>query len=525
MAMRTRSRRGSALLMVMVVVMVMFMLGVALLDLTMNSLYRSQYDLLRAQSLDMAEAGAEKAIYYLRNTAPDGSTDGSWRTAGLTETLSGAGSYTLSVASGSGDNGGKLVITSTGTATLGSKSRSRRLRVVITYSRENVSVWDNVLFAGVGQGGSSINGNVLIAGKVNLQGDPEPFTDLNGNGRWDPGEPFVDWNDNGTYNAGLQSTDQALTMGGSAGVINNYSGMPTTLSSVIPACPTTVVGGQTVQSLSAKLRVKHGQVSLSGAAAVGAASSGGTPPVKGPMDGCYVTDGYSGGASSVYADNGTSHGYDLSTVTLPFPDVVSSETIGGFTYASHMAYLSSVGLNITGPLNLQPDQVYAASDIYGDSVIADGLGNLTISGIVFVNGDININHGHGSDNKTFTYSGRGTLAASGSASVHSDLIPKTYFPTTDAIGLVARHQLHLADGSGDSHLTLAGAFYGQEQVTSQKQNKIAGTLVSTYFSMSNVPDIWQVPALATNLPPGMPGATPIWVVSTPVNSWQELAPP
>jgi hypothetical protein len=34
------------------------------------------------QAIYLAEAGLHKAIWYLRNTAPDGSTDGSWRTTG-----------------------------------------------------------------------------------------------------------------------------------------------------------------------------------------------------------------------------------------------------------------------------------------------------------------------------------------------------------------------------------------------------------------------------------------------------------
>jgi hypothetical protein len=360
MAMVTRSRRGSALLTTMIVLMVMFTLGAALLDLTTNALYRSQYDMLRAESLDMAEAGLEKAVYYLRNTAPDASTDGTWRTAGVTETVSGAGSYTFSVADGTGDNSGKLLITSTGTATLGSKSRSRRLREVLTLTEENVSVWNNVIFGGVGQAGQSIQGNVVMRGSVHLLGEGEPYTDVNSNGRYDtsanggtyfagdwyidagghvqPGstpvlpyvagetfwEPFTDLNGNGVWDPPLTQTDLADDIGGTANIGNNYSGMSSTMSALIPSCPTATVGGVAEQSLSAKLRVKHGQVSISGTATVGSSTSGGTPPVKGTMNGCYVSDGYTGnqGASSVYSDNGTSHTYDLGDF-VNFPDLVT----------------------------------------------------------------------------------------------------------------------------------------------------------------------------------------------------------
>ena len=144
-----------------------------------------------------------------------------------------------------------------------------------------------------------------------------------------------------------------------------------------------------------------------------------------------------------------------------------------------------------------------------------------------MNGDINLNRGSGSGNGTFTYttgSHGGTLACTGSVYAHTDLIPAGTFPTTDVLGVIARHQIQLATGSGDSQLKMVGAFYAQEQVQSQKQNEIAGTFVSSYFSMQNVPHMYQVPTLPDHLPPGMPGSTPIWIVTTQVNSWKELAP-
>jgi hypothetical protein len=90
--------------------------------------------------------------------------------------------------------------------------------------------------------------------------------------------------------------------------------------------------------------------------------------------------------------------------------------------------------------------------------------------------------------------------------------------------MVARRRLELATGGGDAQLKMVGAFYAQEQIVSQKQNEIAGTFVSSYFSMQNVPHMYQVPELAQNLPPGMPGSEPIWIVTTQVNSWKEIAP-
>jgi hypothetical protein len=559
----TRSRRGSALLITVIILMVMFTLGSALLDLTTTALYRSEHDVLRAQALDVAEAGVEKAIYNLRNTPPG--SQPTLSPPSVTETLSGAGTYTYSVSQGTGDDAGAFVIVCTGTATLGSKSKSRRLRVVVTWKQENVSVWNNVIFGGVGQAGQSINGNVVMRGPVHILGEGEPWTDVNGNGRYDssanggtyaPGdwyidsngngslqqsssgllpwvagnpfcEPFVDLNGNGVWDPPLTQTDLAQDIGGSANIGNNYSGMSSNMQALIPTCPTETVGGQTMQGLSAKLRVKHGEVSVDGTATVGNPTNGGSPAMKGTMDGTYVSDGWTGnsGTTNVYSDNGTSHGYDLGDF-VSFPDLMSPETIGGVNYANHMAYLADSGLVISGTLNLTAGTPYSITDGFGDSLSVDASGNMSISGIVYVNGDINLNRGSGSVS-TFTYStgpAGATLVASGNISVHVNVLPQNTFPTSSVLGMIAQHQMQLATGSGDSQLQMMGAFYAQEQVVSQKQNEICGSFVSSYFSMQNVPHMYQVPALATHLPPGMPGANPIWIVTTNVNSWHELAP-
>jgi hypothetical protein len=560
MAMAAKHQRGSALITTMIFLMVMFTLGSALLSLTHANLRRSERDMLRAQALDVAEAGVEKAIYYLRNTAPDTTVNGTWRTAGYTETVSGAGDYTFSVTSGTGDDTGKIVILCQGTATSGTKTGSRKLRVVITRSEENINAWNNVIFGGAGQTGRSINGNIVMRGNMHLLGDGEPYTDSDGDQHWDNNETYIDSNSNGQYDTGetftdtdgdgrrdaqepfvdmngsgscdppLTVTDLASEMSGTANLGNNYSGMPSNISALIPSCPTTTFGGETVQSLAAKLRVKHGRVDISGTATVGQANAtGGSPAVKETINGTFVNDGYGGnsGTTNVYSDNGTSKRYDLKDF-IQFPDIIDTDTapIHGVVYDTHMAYLQSPweGLQITGPLNLQPNQTYGpVSDAFGNRLYVNGAtGQIEISGIVTVSGDINFNRASGSD--TFRYTGRGTLVSSGNMFIHTNILSTGTFPTTDVMGFIARRRMELATGGGDSHLDLMGAFYAQEQMVSQKQNEIAGTFVSSYFSMQNVPHMYQVPTLSDNLPPGMPGSEPIWVVTTQVNSWKEVAP-
>ena len=63
----------------------------------------------------------------------------------------------------------------------------------------------------------------------------------------------------------------------------------------------------------------------------------------------------------------------------------------------------------------------------------------------------------------------------------------------------------------EAQIDVMGAFYAENQVIVQKQTDIIGTIVSNYFNMgTNVPAIFQVPELSSNLPPGMIGADARW---------------
>jgi hypothetical protein len=181
-----------------------------------------------------------------------------------------------------------------------------------------------------------------------------------------------------------------------------------------------------------------------------------------------------------------------------------------------MDYLRANALVITGPLTIQKGVAFSASNAKG-SISIDATGNMTISGIVYVDGDIIFGN-----NGQINYSGKGTLASSDDIEVHCNVLPKTKFPNTDVLGLLARDQMQLACGSGDAQLTMALCMYAQSKIISQKQSEMAGTMVSSYYQMSNVPRIYQVPELINNLPPGMPGGDPIWVITIEVLSWQEI---
>jgi hypothetical protein len=480
------------------------------------------------------------------------------------------------VEDGTGANAGKIVVTSTGKAYFSSTGKvasngsgeitwaasttsapalSRTLRVVIKLNREDVSVWNNAIFGGVGQNGRSINGNVRIRGGVHLLGDGEPWTDQDGDQHWDNSEPFSDTNLNGVYNVGepytdsdgdghrdskepfddvngngicdppLTVTDLASEFDGDANIGNNYAGMPSVLRNVLPAPPTTTYNGEVVETLNAKLRAKHGFISISGSATVGEPNaSGGSPAIKETMDGAFVSDGFGGnqGAAQVYTDNGTKMKYELGDGIVTFPKLTDPVVKNGVSYASYMAYLKANALVITGDITLRPQSNYPTKkDNNGNSLQVDGSGRLRISGIVYVTGNIYILDSNG--NKNLRYQGKGTLVSEQNIYINTDLLPDSgTFPITNHMGFISRHRIELATQGGGAQLNLAGAYYAQEQVVSTMQNEIGGTFVTSYFSMQNVPHMYQVPSLPDNLPPGMPGSGRVWIKTVRIDSWREI---
>lgn len=424
---------------------------------------------------------------------------------------------------------------------------------------KNVGIWNNAVFAGTGASGQAINGNVDVRGSVHILGDGEAYSDLNGNGQrdagesytdsngnnvWDPGEPFVDtngdgvcnppepYNDsnyNGVYDPPLTQTDLNSTFSGTAYIGNNYSGMPFALESLVPPPPN--VGG--IETLGAEVRVKHGMIGINGSATIGTTDliDGGNS--KGTIDGSYVNDGYTGnqGASSVFSDNGTSNGYDLGSLGMKFPLIsgIGAEAYvdkGGTSWTTQQSYLDNRSLTI--PINTIKATTAAFSygpDAYGNKIsFTPESGStpaiLDITGVIKVVGDLQI----GGKNSHIRYTGNGTFYATQDIKVDGNFLPKsgTIFPTTARAGLIAKRNMLLATGSGSSQLSMAGAFYAQGTIVSAKQNQIAGTFVANFYDLgTNVPNIYQVPALPFNMPPGMPGDKNYFTIK--IQSWRERA--
>lgn len=509
---------GSALLLALIIMVMLTFIFIAALTTSITDMDISKNMNERTSAFYLAEAGLELGMKVLKNNPNMLNNDTLEMLVNANPNL-GDGSFRVDV---TGTVPYKI-LTSSGK----SKEGVSEVRVIVKRKRNPYNIWNNIVFAGVGQSGHSINGNVSFHGSVHILGEGEPFTDTNGNGHRDPAEPYTDVNGSGVYDGTLTAADLACELNGTACIYNNYTGINSALSSRIPPLDTTTFNGEVINTLGAELRVKHGQLSLSGSASVGQPEVSGNS-AKETMDGCYVNDGYTGnkGDSQVYSDNGTNQVYDLEN-DLKFPNLTDPYTDPhtGHTYTSFQEYLSSNALVIAGDLNLKPGVSYPyASNSYG-SIYLDNSGNLQISGIVYVTGNITIDAGSGWLKSTpILYHGKGTLVSANDINIRTHVLSKGMFPADDVLGFVAAKDLNIGTGSGDSHLNIIGAFFAQDEITNTKQNQIAGAMVSNYFQISNVPDLFLVPSLADNLPPGMPGSGTAYTYTYQVvsNSWREL---
>jgi len=520
------NQKGMALLTTLIFVFILVTFAVALLTMTSNDTKLSALQRDSTKAFYIAEAGIERTLYNLNEDFKiskdwdnqDDSEDPNYREINgyslvdgdlgefreinyITdppigyEVPFGEGTYTVSLKINSYNN---VTIKSKG------KHNNRPTRYVqIDAKMGELSIWDNAIFAGRGQSGKAINGNVDIRGSVHILGTE------------------------GTVAV------EALDITGTAGIGNNYEGMDSDLRSRIKDPPTNGLGDQT---LNAKLRVKHGIVNLSGTATVGDPDVSGNS-YKETLDGVYVDNGgddsFGGnqGADNVYSDNGKEQPYDFGEGTFTFPtlddDYINPDDGASSPGYSYKNYYDDNGLKITNISSISSDtESFHYPDPEGPDTGPDVNGNyinwdqetqtLTISGIIVIDVD-GIDFAIGKKNDSIEYYGTGTIVSKGNISVNSNLLAKEEFPT-DALGLLAYNNINLVE---NSQLIMTAAFYAQNQITSSKQNQIAGTFVSDYFNMTGqVPSIFQVPDLIENIPPGMPGATVTYTIHT--SNWHEV---
>ena len=489
---RLSSNQGSALLMTLLIMLMLTLIFAAVVSTSVTDIDIAKNQKERTSAFYTAEAGLQCAIGVMRTNFMELNNDTleSWINASSTI---GDGDFSVGV---TGTTPFKT-LTSTGT----DRDGEAIVQVTVRRKRTALCIWDNIVFAGTGEGlgGGKISGNASMHGSVHLLGK------------------------------GLTPDDVAMTAYGAATMHNNYTAMNATLSSRVPPLDTITFNGEVVSSLGSELRVKHGRVDMGGWASLGFPDDpGGSPPIKETLDGTYVTDGFGGedGASYVYSDNGISEGYDLGD-ELEFPSLYDlyTDPNTGTTYPTYLNYLESNALVINGNLALKPgDPVSEMSNEFG-SISMDASGNLDISGIVYVTGDIQIFCGKGqAEQDPVIFDGRGTLVSEGDISVDIHVLSKGMFPTDDVLGFIAADDIILAEGAGTAHLDITAAFFAQDEIVNYKQNQLAGAMVSNYFKIDQVPYLFQVPSIVENLPPGMPGSETINIYTYRVvnGTWREL---
>ena len=101
------------------------------------------------------------------------------------------------------------------------------------------------------------------------------------------------------------------------------------------------------------------------------------------------------------------------------------------------------------------------------------------------------------------YQGTGTLYATNDIHVDGFVVPVGDYIADCNLGLIATDDVLIDEAT---HVSVFAAIYAQDEISVTKQTSIAGSLVSTTLDLgTNVPGVFHVPSLSTNLPPGMPG--------------------
>ena len=92
-----RRENGAVLILTFIVMAALIAITAAFLSMASVQLKGSGYDVVSSKALWLAEAGLQKAVWYLETPVGSGGYGEDWTTAGTTETL-GNGSYTMVVA-------------------------------------------------------------------------------------------------------------------------------------------------------------------------------------------------------------------------------------------------------------------------------------------------------------------------------------------------------------------------------------------------------------------------------------------
>jgi hypothetical protein len=265
--------------------------------------------------------------------------------------------------------------------------------------------------------------------------------------------------------------------------------------------------GEMVESLEAVVRLEHGTITLDGTSDIGEADVAGNG-YKETVD-AVRADGTVGPEGQVHADEWND--YDATGVNFPTLDDPYVDPSTGTYWDTHRGFLENNSLLI--PETEISADIAAFSYTDGTNSIAwdPSTGVLEIDGIVRVDRDIRLGKGHGrADYIDIQYDGTGTIYAPNDIEIDAAVVPQGNYLSDGNLGLIADERV-LIDKL--SQINVMAAVYAEDMMSISKQTSLGGAIVSNYFDMgTNVPAVYQVPDLATNLPPGMPGSQRLAVV-------------
>ncbi len=361
---------------------------------------------------------------------------------------------------------------STGSGGTGDQS-TQIVRADIRAKMRDHGVWDNAIFADTAAGGGTINGHVAIRGSVHIVGD--------------------------------ELSPPTITLGGTGDIRNNYGDAVSWFGAAeagkLPALPTVDVNGVSVETLNAIVRARYADVSLTGTADIGEANDDGNN-IKETIDAVH-SDGTVGPASDVHSDYWGA--YDTDGVEFPLLSDPYTDPATGTLWAIHTDFLNSNSLTITETEISKNIAAFSHSDGNGNSVSWDpSTLTLDIEGIIKVDGSLRFGRPGGAPSlRGVNYQGTGTFYTTNDIHVEGFMVPVNNYVVDGNLGLIAAADVIMNEAS---QISVFAAVYGQDQIRVTKQTAIAGALVSTGFDFgTDVPGVFHVPSLSTNLPPGMPG--------------------
>jgi len=363
-------------------------------------------------------------------------------------------------------------VRSTGTGGLGELAE-QVVRADIKPLLNAHGAWDNAIFSGNGAAGGAINGHVAVRGSMHILGDPV--------------------------------SPPTIEFGGGSDIRNNYSDAVDWFgagdAAKLPALPTVDVNGNMVETLDTVIRVKDASVNLTGNSDIGEVNDD-SNSIKEMIDGVR-SDGTVGPAGDVHADYTGS--YDTDQVVFPTLADPYVDPATGTSWATHTDFLDNNSLTISEAEISVNVAAFSHADGNGNSITWDpDTLTLDISGIIKVDGAMRLGQPHGQPgSRGVNYNGSGTLYATDDIHVDGFLTPVGNYITDDNFGLIAADDVLIDEASG---VNVMAAIFAMDNIRVSKQTAMAGAMVSSWFDMgSNVPAIFHVPDLSTNLPPGMPG--------------------